>query len=677
MLEYLWIYKHNNIEKQGFNFGNKYIYNFDYETRIVTRKEKIQILTPNFFGEKVKNVTAIIGENGTGKSSFFDFLAKINRTSYLWTDEELEKCYFVVIYSNSNSTKVFYCLKTDTNKSIKIDFESEIEEIKPFEHTQNKSNDFKYTVDSIKDKLGSFINLKFLFYSDTIDFQYRLSEKINSDNYLNLSSNFLTRQNQSSLNDFFKTNTLSLVQFFKDYYNSFNIFKLPSKIFLDLNSDLLDTQLISQFNDEISGKLSEINHFFKNILNLYKSWEKTSIDNDLKYKLKLSLLLLFSYLVKNSNYSKSQDSIHFTSGFHLNFDLDLSGESEGLILNIFEKLKTGNIEYLDKLNSLNNYINNENITLSKLREDYSPLLNDLFDINSENDIIQQAKSIKNEIGILSEIEELKNIIFDKVEKGTVTLEITSTEDFKKFEDIMNIVIAIFPRYQSFQIFNLGYDILLSSGELSLLKVFSRINSKKDKYKYKSTDKNVSNSFVFLLDEPDIFLHPEWQRKFLKYLIEFINTLFSGDFNIHIITTSHSPFFVADLPKENIIFLKKDENGNSKVKASSNMKETFGANIHTLLSDSFFMESTTGAFAKSKIDEALERLYKKDFNEKDREYVKTIINLVGESIIKRKLTQLLNEKNIINLSDVNSEIEQLKKRLEKLEKMKKNQGDSND
>ena len=69
-------------------------------------------------------------------------------------------------------------------------------------------------------------------------------------------------------------------------------------------------------------------------------------------------------------------------------------------------------------------------------------------------------------------------------------------------------------------------------------------------------------------------------------------------NLHIIIASHSPFILSDLPKENIIFLEEGK----QVKPFKG-KQTFGANIHTLLSDGFFMsDGLMGEFAKGKIEE---------------------------------------------------------------------------
>jgi hypothetical protein len=80
-----------------------------------------------------------------------------------------------------------------------------------------------------------------------------------------------------------------------------------------------------------------------------------------------------------------------------------------------------------------------------------------------------------------------------------------------------------------------------------------------------------------------------------------------DKNLHIIFSSHSPFLLSDIPKENVIFLEKDEiTGNCKNVSDKTNIDTFGANIHTLLSHGFFMkDGLMGEFAKSKINEIIE------------------------------------------------------------------------
>ncbi|MCK4442410.1 MAG: AAA family ATPase, partial [Sulfurovaceae bacterium] len=106
---------------------------------------------------------------------------------------------------------------------------------------------------------------------------------------------------------------------------------------------------------------------------------------------------------------------------------------------------------------------------------------------------------------------------------------------------------------------------LSSGEKIFINFFAKLyyyfnaytlsifNSMGKKYA-RGNKENV----LILLDEPDINLHPYWQKKFISYLIQFLtNSIGTEDIKIHIILTTHSPFLLSDIPEQNIIFLDKD------------------------------------------------------------------------------------------------------------------------
>ena len=145
-----------------------------------------------------------------------------------------------------------------------------------------------------------------------------------------------------------------------------------------------------------------------------------------------------------------------------------------------------------------------------------------------------------------------------------------------------------------------------------------------------------------------------------------------DKNIHLIITTHSPFLLSDIPKQNIIFLDKDENGNCKVvDGLKEKKQTFGANIHTLLSDSFFMEDgLMGEFAKSKIDKAITLLNKDTLDEKELKYCEQIISIIGEPIIKNQLQRILDSKRLKRIDEIDiikKSMLEMQKRLDELEK----------
>ena len=148
------------------------------------------------------------------------------------------------------------------------------------------------------------------------------------------------------------------------------------------------------------------------------------------------------------------------------------------------------------------------------------------------------------------------------------------------------------------------------------------------------------------------------------MIEIIKKL---EKKVHFVITSHSPFILSDLPKENIIFQEKGK----QVYPFDDGKQTFGANIHTLLSHGFFMkDGLMGEFAKSKMDDVINYLNNKETEIKNDEDAQNIINIIGEPIIKRELQRMLKNKielsNKTEIDTIKNEIKLLTERLEKLE-----------
>lgn len=167
----------------------------------------------------------------------------------------------------------------------------------------------------------------------------------------------------------------------------------------------------------------------------------------------------------------------------------------------------------------------------------------------------------------------------------------------------------------------------------------------------------NNDFLFLLDEPDNTLHPNWQKSFLNELINILTKLKK---NAHLVLTSHSPFLLSDLPKENVIFLENSEQVYPNI-------ETFGANIHTLLSHGFFMkEGLIGEFARNKINEVIDYLNGKDSPIKDDDEAQRYIHIIGEPIVKRQLQRMLDSKKLDKMKEIDAlknQIENLKNRLD--------------
>ncbi len=218
-----------------------------------------------------------------------------------------------------------------------------------------------------------------------------------------------------------------------------------------------------------------------------------------------------------------------------------------------------------------------------------------------------------------------------------------------------------------EIFLLGwYD--MSSGEKCILSMYSRF------YTLAKKSFIVNENILILIDEIDTYMHPEWQRNIINNLVVMCNDLFEK-FNVQIIITSHSPFIISDLPSSNVVYLYgHDENATTENKSSLDLY-TFAANIHTLYSKAFFLDNTIGEFATRKIKQVI-----KDLNEKScdeimsiagrKEEIQYIINNIGEPIIKRKLSQLYQEKFPEQLDEYKLEIERLKGKINFLEKQLK-------
>lgn len=107
----------------------------------------------------------------------------------------------------------------------------------------------------------------------------------------------------------------------------------------------------------------------------------------------------------------------------------------------------------------------------------------------------------------------------------------------------------------------------------------------------------------LMDEVELYYHPDLQRKFVKLLLDSITSVpLDNIYDINITLVTHSPFVLSDIPQRNILCLQKGE-------SESRQGQTFGANIVDLLNESFFLQGTIGDIAQSCINEVVEFYFK--------------------------------------------------------------------
>lgn len=153
-----------------------------------------------------------------------------------------------------------------------------------------------------------------------------------------------------------------------------------------------------------------------------------------------------------------------------------------------------------------------------------------------------------------------------------------------------------------------------------------------------------NNVNLIMEEIELYYHPEYQRQYFNQLLDLIKRANLKNIqNINIVFVTHSPFILSDIPKCNVLFLKE---GMPKDIMQEN---TFGANIHTLLKNGFFMPNLPiGEFAYRKINALFNKLNTGDINNDDEEKRKKDLNdiyqhilLVGEPFLRNQLLLLYN------------------------------------
>lgn len=217
--------------------------------------------------------------------------------------------------------------------------------------------------------------------------------------------------------------------------------------------------------------------------------------------------------------------------------------------------------------------------------------------------------------------------------------------------------------------NESYYLLsrMSSGERQLLNSSSAIvYHLKNLAKSKSQGtKIVYKKVSVILEEVELYFHPEYQRRFIKYLLDQIsNAYLPESMAINLLFVTHSPFILSDIPRQNVLFLR---NG---IPDRSMQEDTFGANIHTLLQNGFFLDSVPiGAFAKEKIANLFGLLNKSEkLSEEELHKLELEIPLVSEPLLRSQLMRLYSQRKSFDGVNANNRIAELERRITELESM---------
>jgi ABC-type multidrug transport system ATPase subunit len=607
-LVYLWVDEYKNIRNQGFNFSPRFTCKYEDGELTIDKREHVSIFPKNI------NVTAIVGENGSGKSNILEALIEIYYNFIFSFRIPLIKdspdSFIIPMFFSKKISIVMYCYKANSFYIISNNQQSII----------NYCNIKLNTI--LLDKAPEQNIIDELLY-----IQSRLSI-LHYDYSLSLYRGF--KKNQSLTG-----NSPATFIHINSLYNEGNDFIncVPNKRH---NLDSLDVVhyvpqeslfKIMNYMSKIKAPNVITTNFFEPTQvyiepNFYYKDNKLKFDiyslNNFDFFKVLIVLYMLKILKADSEFNSVQDLEILVKNNKEAFAVALKDDMEASKLgNEANKIKKL-FEYLDIL------------------EQYKSSFDDIFDFT------------KDKINLLKINVKIHNI-------AGSNFQLISKMDFNCFK--------IFIKDEKKSIL---FDDL-SNGEKSTLRIRFYIEDLVNRVK--------KDNYFILLDEPSNDMHPQWQKKLLKYLIEVFK---NRNETFHFILTSHSPFILSDLPKENVIFLEKGEQVYPKI-------ETFGANIHTLLSHGFFMkDGLMGEFAKEKINNIIEfhkkieqqkedktkkEELKTEYEEKKKEFWH-IQSIVGEEYLKQVIKNHLVEieKLLLGKDEAKkAEITRLQKQIELLEK----------
>ena len=595
-LLYVWIRKYNKLENIGFNLSNKYDISYNPDSKFLFIKENPNYIE-SFFANNITSLKVLVGANGTGKSTFVKFILR----------------YFV---EGENNTHIPAIVLTRMGNSIIISNPTNIEVLNKDDY--NHIDGSHLTVHPGTPKVTYIYHTPF-FDPFLLDSDDLLRTDYDFHGFVNLSTSCLLEKDgeyyrNESGNDSFSRKKIDhimmefnrQVNFVSDFYNRNLPFKIPRYLMIQPNNN---AEQKIQLEKDIyqNDKLKEISTFFKSVHIALVAKKEYS----LAFECNFICAAIFTFLDDHRSLFIQAQYKYF---YHLiiehltkTFIKDL--EINGVIKNYSQFLTNLKKELSDEeKNLMNSFIN--------ILEQYQVELRVIYKYFSGNVLNDGVRSFVD----ISELSKLKiKELLDSIGLYYSNIGVSSYIDFTLSHEPTNFT-------------------NLSTGELSYLTLFSRLYW----IKYRKVIKNELNKTLFIIfDEAEISFHPKWQKEFITNMIEFIKLVY-GDYHVQILLTTHSPFILSDLPPSSIICLSEGEVTTIQNDNLNEYRNTFGANIHELLTDSFFMnDGLVGNFAKNIINNIIKQLNDEKIIDNEEEIrIKKIINSIGEEFIKEKLTQLL-------------------------------------
>jgi len=598
---FFWLSEYNNIYSQGLNFGSEYHYEVtESNNEIRLHRNKNEVFVRNFFhktsNKEIVNITALVGENGSGKSNFLDALKKV------LSGRDIHTGIILVFLNNDNEV---FVVSDSLNMRLNITFK------------EGESQGCSYET---------------IFYSPHLDLNIF---PITHDNnpWVDVSTDWLVFKN------------FEVDQYAKKEIPQIEIFK-SSEIRRQVNY-LENSNIESSINDKIS---------IPSFLSV------TSIGIDFPYRIKESKIRNIPYAYrKYYNYLQEAGSktiTYYTQNEgknHFNFTSNEWVRKKCYATFLIHFLKN----FFYHLEKNNDYLTEGivNIDLENLKEiDFEDAV--IKFISNEN-LISDKNVVLNFISHIQELISNSEVKFDKITSVQWSINRNEVSRLIILEQMYLSSIS----HLSSSTANAFLDYSwrgLSTGEKAYLNLYSRIyyareiiSNKINRPKNSFESPSKCPTIIYLIiDEGELGFHAKWQREYINNLIDFIPTILTFEVNgttkrpkIQIIFSTHSPISLSDIPNSHINYIQRASDGKAQVlKKDKKPHKSFGANIHTLFVDSFFLhEGLVGEFAVYKINNLIEQIHNIESSE-DLSSSRKLIKVIDEPIIKEKLRQMLQKRD---------------------------------
>lgn len=640
---------------QTLNFGGKYLYSFlPVDEKLIIRRKLNEKYIPNFFNTsesscKVNLLSAVVGQNGVGKSSILDII----RTVFVEHIYSMPHNISIVLVEVNGETKILSSnsevyiwikdTKDDTDKSIERDF-----------------------------------RLESIFGSEEIPEGFAKLEEVNIEDYQSIyySPHFDLKYN----NNFSEVDNydISLDQFIKlDLEDTEKIGTNENGWRFDLHEELLFKNSMRQI-EFLNSTIFKDNLVFREVFNLpqYKTGilhfrdVKISDYHNTPNPLRPIIKLI---LEKAENESKDW---HIFRDQNSKLDKNLRQALVNKYLLERFVIKAFMSVIIQQMEKGNTWLEE-----GKIEDPYNM---DRFNDSSAIDVLfyfikesyietrKNKRTIFNYKEILPFFEKLESLFTNEIDPNNINKQ-SIRLDLDEVKEILGlhkkIVIDLLRYYPTREglvekgNYSDGFIAFrptnrnMSSGENALLNFFSKLYSFiQDNLTEESKSLPDKKNYVLLLDEADLGFHPIWKKRYVDAILKTIPYFFESlevNPNIQIIITTHDPLTLSDLPINNVVFLQKD-NGYCSVISDNDknkIQKTFGANITDLLSHSFFVENgLIGDFSKSKIKEVINWINEsKNLSPKNKstrsfqeklDYNKRVVNLIDEKVVKLKLSEMI-------------------------------------